>query len=154
MPEHSPLGQKLIESLEQAIAHQRGTYAPPRAHRVALTARRASVPEPPRYDAKRIRGIRQHLALSQDVFADALGVSARTIQAWEQGDRIPAGASRRLLQIAEEHPNVLTDKVVGRRYSPSRTQQGRDSIQFTPTSNVPFDGAARRGRTHAGTLAL
>jgi hypothetical protein len=43
----------------------------------------------------------------QDVFAAALGVSPSTVRAWEQGDRIPEGASRRLLQIAEEHPEYF-----------------------------------------------
>jgi putative transcriptional regulator len=100
-------GQKLLESLEQAVAYNRGEYVPPRVHRVPITARHASVAAPPRFDAAHIQSVRRSLALSQGVFAAALGVSPSTVRAWEQGDRIPEGASRRLLQIAEEHPEYF-----------------------------------------------
>ena len=50
--------------------------------------------------------------LSQQRFADVLGVSARTLQEWEQGRRKPSGAARSLLVIAKRMPEVLR-KVFG-----------------------------------------
>jgi putative transcriptional regulator len=50
--------------------------------------------------------------LSQQKFADVLGVSARTLQEWEQGRRKPSGAARSLLMIAKRMPEVLR-KVFG-----------------------------------------
>ena len=50
--------------------------------------------------------------LSQEKFADVLGVSARTLQEWEQGRRKPSGAARSLLVIAKRMPEVLR-KVFG-----------------------------------------
>jgi putative transcriptional regulator len=50
--------------------------------------------------------------LSQQKFADVLGVSARTLQEWEQGRRKPSGAARSLLVIAKRMPEVLR-KVFG-----------------------------------------
>ena len=50
---------------------------------------------------------RQRTGLSQQAFANLLGVSARTLQDWEQGRREPTGAARTLLRVAEKHPGIL-----------------------------------------------
>jgi putative transcriptional regulator len=51
------------------------------------------------------------MELSQPVFAAALNVSADTIRAWEQGKREPDGPTLRLLEVAEQHPEVFMDKL-------------------------------------------
>ena len=50
---------------------------------------------------------RAKTGLSQQDFADLLGVSARTLQDWEQGRREPTGAAKTLLRVAATHPKVL-----------------------------------------------
>ena len=50
---------------------------------------------------------RQRMGLSQQEFAQLLGVSPRTLQDWEQGRREPTGAARMLLRVATKHPDVL-----------------------------------------------
>jgi putative transcriptional regulator len=52
---------------------------------------------------------RTRTGLSQAQFAKVLGVSARTLQEWEQGRRQPAGAARSLLAIAARRPEVLRE---------------------------------------------
>lgn len=47
--------------------------------------------------------------LSQTQFAALLGVSARTLQDWEQGRRAPTGAAKTLLRVAAMHPQVLRE---------------------------------------------
>jgi putative transcriptional regulator len=47
------------------------------------------------------------VGLSQQEFALLLGVSARTLQDWEQGRREPTGAARTLLKVAVKHPELL-----------------------------------------------
>jgi putative transcriptional regulator len=47
--------------------------------------------------------------MSQQEFAELLGVSARTLQDWEQGRREPTGAARTLLKVAVKHPRVLRE---------------------------------------------
>ena len=47
--------------------------------------------------------------LSQSAFAALLGVSARTLQDWEQGRREPSGAAKTLMRVAERHPEVLRE---------------------------------------------
>jgi putative transcriptional regulator len=50
---------------------------------------------------------RASIGLSQQEFAQLLGVSARTLQDWEQGRREPTGAARTLLKVAVKHPKLL-----------------------------------------------
>jgi putative transcriptional regulator len=52
---------------------------------------------------------RAKVGLSQQEFADLLGVSARTLQDWEQGRREPTGAAKTLLRVAVSHPEVLRE---------------------------------------------
>ena len=52
---------------------------------------------------------RAKVGLSQQDFARLLGVSARTLQDWEQGRREPTGAAKMLLRVATTHPEVLLE---------------------------------------------
>ena len=54
-------------------------------------------------------GIREKVGLSQSRFATLLGVSVRTLQDWEQGRRVPSGAARTLLLVADRNPRVLLE---------------------------------------------
>jgi putative transcriptional regulator len=47
--------------------------------------------------------------LTQEQFANLLGVSKRTLEQWEQGRRAPSGAAKTLLKVAELHPEVLRE---------------------------------------------
>ena len=50
---------------------------------------------------------RAKTGLSQQDFANLIGVSARTLQDWEQGRREPTGAAKMLLKVAASHPKIL-----------------------------------------------
>jgi putative transcriptional regulator len=50
---------------------------------------------------------RAKTGLSQQDFANLLGVSPRTLQDWEQGRRVPTGAAKTLLRVAAAHPKIL-----------------------------------------------
>lgn len=52
---------------------------------------------------------RSRVGLSQQEFARLLGVSARTLQDWEQGRREPTGAAKMLLRVAVAHPEILLE---------------------------------------------
>ncbi len=54
-----------------------------------------------------IKQIRDELDISQIGFAKMLGVSLRTLQAWEQGTRNPSGAALSLLKIAAAKPGII-----------------------------------------------
>ena len=52
---------------------------------------------------------RAKTGLSQQDFANLLGVSARTLQDWEQGRREPTGAAKTLLKVAASYPKILLE---------------------------------------------
>ena len=53
------------------------------------------------------RTIRERLKLGPSAFASLLGVSLRTVHAWEQGKRKPTGSTKVLLEVLEKAPHVL-----------------------------------------------
>lgn len=54
-------------------------------------------------------GVRETPRLSQTQFAEALGISKRTLQKWEQGRCSPSGAAQALIRIAAPHPAVIRE---------------------------------------------
>ncbi|WP_202074582.1 DNA-binding transcriptional regulator [Parasutterella muris] len=52
---------------------------------------------------------RNKTGLTQEKFAQLLGVSVKTLAAWEQGVRTPSGAARTLLKIAEKYPKIVKE---------------------------------------------
>ena len=53
--------------------------------------------------------VRTKLGLSQSKFAAVLGISADTLQNWEQGRRSPTGPAKVLLKVVTKHPEVLLE---------------------------------------------
>jgi putative transcriptional regulator len=89
------LFEELLESVKQAKAIEAGELRPARVTRINL-----------KQDIVRVRG---KLGLSQSKFAAILGISADTLQNWEQGRRSPTGPAKVLLKIAARHPEVLLE---------------------------------------------
>jgi DNA-binding transcriptional regulator YiaG len=100
-------GQRLIHGATQAAAIARGEAKPARVTRRSIASGATQVHEPPRYDAKQIRRLRESLNVSQAVFARILNSSDATVKAWEQGQRLPDGISLRLLELIEKAPDVF-----------------------------------------------
>lgn len=53
------------------------------------------------YGAEEVRTIRNSTGLSQRLFAGYMGVSEKTVEAWESGRNQPSGAASRLLHMME-----------------------------------------------------
>lgn len=49
------------------------------------------------------------LQLTQDGFAELLGVSVRTLQEWEQSRRKPSKSAEVLVKVAIRHPEAVRD---------------------------------------------
>lgn len=122
-----PLFDRLRIGLTEGIAHARGE----------LTLRTVDVPEaPPEIDAATLIALREAAAMSQSVFARMLFVSPKTVQSWEQGNRRPSMAARRLIQIFAERPDAVC-QIVGlpavqlRGFRVQRLDKGRRRIVHT-----------------------
>jgi len=90
---------ELMQSLDQALQYSHGEQ---------INARTTVLPAPPKPMSRReIIKLRQRLNYSQAVFAHLLNVSVKTLQAWEQGVRVPSDAALKLLTIAKHHPEAL-----------------------------------------------
>jgi putative transcriptional regulator len=57
------------------------------------------LPEVEKYDARRIKAIRERAHVSQAVFAAYLNTTASTVKQWEQGGKQPRGTSLKLLNL-------------------------------------------------------
>lgn len=95
------MGQDLIAGLQEAVSHARGAKK--------LRSRTVEILEPAGTWGKlKIVNLRKKVyGVSQPVFASMLSVTASTVRAWEQGQKSPSGAARRLLQVAELEPQVF-----------------------------------------------
>ena len=137
-------GDALIGALEEAVAHERGEVLSP-VCRVEHTARYTQILPPPEYTPDHIRDIRLKLSMSQQVFADLLNASASAVRAWEQGAREPDGPTRRLLQLAERHPDVLTELLTGEKPYPLHAHTG---VLIAAEPRIPYgtprDPSARK----------
>jgi len=80
-------GQRIIKSLEQAIAYEQGDKTQGRSVTYYL-------PE-------EIANIRKKYDLTQKSLSEVLDVSARTVEAWEIGANIPSGPANKLLHLLE-----------------------------------------------------
>lgn len=87
---------KIKNGLEEAIAYEQGMLE---AKTTKLTITPIS-----RFDASEIKNIRKSTGLTQVVFAQYMGVSVKTVEAWESGRNHPEGAACRLLSITKEDP--------------------------------------------------
>jgi putative transcriptional regulator len=88
------LFQELLASVKQGAEIMRGTMQPSRTFEFPETE---------------VRALREQFGLSQDKFADLVGISVGTLRNWEQGRRKPEGPARVLLQVASRHPEALLD---------------------------------------------
>ena len=85
-------GSKILEGLNEALAHARGQ---------GVDARETVVRVPDMIDVK---AIRSKLGLSQAAFALQFGFKLETVRNWEQAKRAPEASARALLKIIDNDP--------------------------------------------------
>lgn len=87
----SSLFDDLKEGLEEAIAYEKGNGKAKSKTYMILPVKE--------YAGKEIRDIRMKAGMTQSVFASYMGVSIKTVEAWEGGRTHPTGPVFRLLDI-------------------------------------------------------
>ena len=91
--------KSITQGLTEAIDYQQGKI---NARRTKMTIKPVDT-----FNTDDIKQIRQKTGLSQVIFAGSLGVSPKTVEAWENGRNKPEGASRRLLEVVRDDPGFL-----------------------------------------------
>ncbi len=59
------------------------------------------------YGAEEVKKIRNTTGMSQKTFASYMGVSDKTVEAWEAGTNHPSGAASRLLSMMEMDADLV-----------------------------------------------
>ena len=85
----------MMSGLEEALAYEKGSA------KAATIVRKRSLPE---ID---VAGARKSLQLTQKSFAKVLGVSPRTVEAWESGRTTPSPTAKNLMYLLSTDHSLL-----------------------------------------------
>jgi putative transcriptional regulator len=64
-----------------------------------------------RLEAGDVAALRRFICLTQEQFAEALGISVHTLRNWEQDRVTPDGPGLALLRIAARHPRIVRENI-------------------------------------------
>ena len=85
----------IMEGLEEALAHKNGKAT------AETLARKRSLP------TVNVVEIRSALSMTQKAFAEILGVSCRTVEAWESGKSTPTPTAKKLMYLIQEDHSLV-----------------------------------------------
>ena len=86
---------ELMEGLTEALAHSKGKAA------ADTFTRKRSLPD------INVAQVRNSLHMTQKGFASVLGVSTRTVEAWEAGRSTPTPTARKLIYLIREEEELV-----------------------------------------------
>lgn len=88
----------IIQGLNEAIVYNEG--------KLKARTKIMSIEPVPEFEAKEIKSIRDELGMTQVLFAGFMGVSTKTVEAWEAGRNMPDGPARRILAMLKVDPSL------------------------------------------------
>ena len=89
--------EDIKQGLNEAIEYEKGNI---KACKTVL-----QIADVDSFSASEIREIRKKTGLTQLCFAKYMGVSVKTVEAWESGKNHPEGSSCRLLTLTRSNPD-------------------------------------------------
>ena len=98
----SSLYESIKQGLSEAIEYERGNLQDVRVDRLTVSPVHV-------HNSDEIKKIRQQQGMTQKLFAAALGVSVKTVEAWESGINTPMGIANRMLELLS-HDNSLLER--------------------------------------------
>ena len=93
--------------------------------------------------------LRRFVGMTQEQFADSLGISVHTLRNWEQGRPSPEGPALALLRVAARHPRVL-ERISQRQRSTLLEETSNATDTWHPSRHLRDRRPARRGRDGRG----
>ena len=88
----------IIKGLNEAVAYNEG--------KIKARTKIMSIEPVPEFEANEIKSIRNELGMTQVLFAGFMGVSTKTVEAWEAGRNMPDGPARRILAMIKMDPGL------------------------------------------------
>lgn len=92
--------KSIITGLDEAVGFEKG--------RIKARTAKCTVNPAPSFNAQEIKSVRNSLQMTQATFAAVMGVSNKTVEAWESGRNVPIGTVRRMLSLLKADPALLT----------------------------------------------
>ena len=89
----------IVQGLKEAIAYENGTGK--------ARVQKRSVNPVPEMTPSEVKDIRHELNMSQATFAVVMGVSTKTVEAWEAGTNKPNGPARRFMKALKKDPSLI-----------------------------------------------
>lgn len=83
------------KGLEEALAYEKGKAS------AQTIARKRSLPDVD------VKAERESLDMTQKAFANVLGVSKRTVEAWETGRSTPSPTAKNLIYLISQKPDLV-----------------------------------------------
>lgn len=96
----SSVYSSIIQGLTEAIEYEKGNLKNVKRDKVTVNPL-------PNFEAESIKKIRVNMKLSQQSFANIMGVSIKTVEAWEAGKNTPQGPAQRMLQLFDKDIDIL-----------------------------------------------
>lgn len=93
--ENTDYFSEVVDGLTEALAYEKGT---PRAETLV---RKRSLPD------VNVSEVRKSLSLTQKAFAAVLGVSSRTVEAWECGKTTPTPTAKKLMYLISQDHSLI-----------------------------------------------
>lgn len=91
--------ESITKGLNEAIEYEQGKNKNVRTAKCIVSP----IPE---FNANEIKSVRNSLNMTQNTFAAVMGVSVKTVEAWESGTNKPIGTARRMLSILQKDNNA------------------------------------------------
>ena len=88
--------EEIKAGLNEAIEYEKGN--------LKANTKTLSITPLEEFSAAEIKEIRKKTGLTQVLFANYLGVSLKTVEAWEAGRNKPNGSACRMLSITKSNP--------------------------------------------------
>ena len=85
----------IVEGLNEALAYEKGKSS------AETFVRKNSLP------AVNVAEVRSSLSMTQKAFAKVLGVSCRTVEAWECGKTTPTPTAKKLIYLIQEDHSLV-----------------------------------------------
>jgi putative transcriptional regulator len=99
--------ESIMRGLQQVAEYKNGDKTKCRVRNVEIP----NIEPVQEFSKDDIKSIRLKINLPQTHFAELLGVSSRSVEAWEAGTRKPTGTAKRLFQMINNNPNIVDSMV-------------------------------------------
>ena len=95
--------ESIVQGLSEAIDYEKGKKTA-RSSKITITPH-------PEVSADDVKKLRLSLNMTQGTFAAVMGVSNKTVEAWEKGTNVPAGTARRMIGM------LIADRSIPEKYN-------------------------------------